>query len=755
MDSDATHVLGHAEHLAEGRRKPLDPTTLTAIETLLGCRHADPFAFLGLHPMPGGRGWLVRAFLPEVEHAWVVSDQASLPLVEMRRIHPAGIFEADFAEATRHFRYSLRLRDAAENTWMIDDPYALPPLLSDFDLHLMAEGSHFRSWERMGARAGEHAGLAGVGFAVWAPNARAVSVVGDFNGWDGRRHPMRSRGGTGIWELFVPGLEEGLVYKFEIHPREGPPILKADPYAFAAELRPRTASIVRQPDGYVWGDQEWMAVRARRNALKEPLSIYEVHLGSWRRAAEGSRFLTYREAAEQLADYCTEMGYTHVELLPIAEHPFDASWGYQVTGYYAPTSRFGGPQDFKAFVDVLHRRGLGVILDWVPSHFPTDAHGLAHFDGTSLFEHSDPRQGYHPDWNTLIFNFGRTEVVNFLLSNALFWLENYHVDGLRVDAVASMLYLDYSRAPGEWIPNRYGGRENLEAIDFLRRFNELVYGQHPGVLTIAEESTAWPQVSRPTYAGGLGFGYKWNMGWMHDTLLYFTKDPIHRSHHHNDLTFSMLYAFHENFILSLSHDEVVHGKRSLLDKMPGDLWQKFANLRLLFTYLHAHPGKKLHFMGGEFGQWREWNHDESLDWHLLQYEPHRGVQRLVGDLNRLHRTEHALHQLDFEPAGFEWIDCHDYTSSVLSFIRRAADPADYLVCVFNFTPVPREDYRLGVPEHGDYLEILNSDSSIYGGGDVGNAGRVGSEPVPCHGRPASVRLTLPPLAGVILKPARG
>ncbi len=732
-----------------------DPALLSQIEALLQCRLHDPFTLLGLHPRPGG-GWLVRAFLPQAERAWVASDGGPVPLAEMTRTHPEGLFEVEFPRAAAPFRYRLRLANREGHTWMEDDPYTLPPLLSDYDLHLLAEGRHERSWERLGAHPGEHQGVPGVGFALWAPNARAVSVVGDFNQWDGRRHPMRGRGGSGIWELFVPGLEEGPLYKYEIHLRKGPPILKADPYAFAAELRPRTASRVARLDGYPWHDQDWIAARAQRDPLRSPLSIYEVHLGSWMRVPEeGHRFLTYREAAHRLADYCAEMGYTHVQLLPVAEHPFDGSWGYQVTGYYAPTSRFGSPHDFMGFVDHLHQRGIGVILDWVAAHFPNDAHGLARFDGTALYEHADPRKGLHPDWDTLIFNYGRNEVANFLLANAFYWLERYHLDGLRVDAVASMLYLDYSRQPGEWVPNRYGGRENLEAIDFLRRFNELVYREFPGVMTIAEESTAWPQVSRPTYAGGLGFGFKWNMGWMHDVLTYMGKDPVYRSHHHNLLTFGLLYAFHENFVLPLSHDEVVHGKRALLDKMPGDLWQKFANLRLLFTFMHAHPGKKLQFMGGEFGQWREWSHDESLDWGLLDHDTHRGVQRLVADLNRLHKNERALHEVDFEPAGFEWIDCNDNESSVLSLVRRALDPGDFLVCVLNFTPVVRQGYRVGVPEGGDYLEVLNSDAALYGGTNVGNAGRVGAEAVPCHGRPWSLNLTLPPLGGLILKPARG
>jgi 1,4-alpha-glucan branching enzyme len=579
-------------------------------------------------------------------------------------------------------------------------------------------------------------------------------VVGDFNSWDGRVHPMRTRGASGIWELFIPELAEGSLYKFEIVSRVGDRLaLKSDPYAFAAELRPNTASVVCNLDTYSWNDSEWLETRASHDWLHSALSIYEVHAGSWRhKSDEGYRWLTYRELADELIPYVKQMGYTHIEFMPIMEHPFDASWGYQTVGYYAVTSRFGSPSDFMYFIDRCHQEGLGVILDWTPAHFPRDAHGLAFFDGTHLYEHEDPRKGAHPDWGTLVFNYGRNEVQNFLIANALFWMDKYHIDGLRVDAVASMLYLDYSRQPGEWIPNVFGGRENLEAIALLRRLNEVLHVRHPGALTIAEESTSWPAVSRPTYVGGLGFDLKWNMGWMNDVLKYMSFDPIHRQHHHSELTFSMLYAFHENFILPLSHDEVVHGKGALLEKMPGDDWQKFANLRLLFGYMYGHPGKKLLFMGCELAQRNEFWEGAALDWSLESSPPHRGVQRLVADLNHLHQREGALHQIDFEWSGFEWIEPNDSAASVLSYLRRGTDPQDIIVAVCNFTPVMRESYRVGVPRPGFYREILNTDSTYYGGSDVGNSGGVQAEPVPWNDRPYSLNLRLPPLAAVYFKP---
>jgi len=627
-------------------------------------------------------------------------------------------------------------------------------LLSNGDLYLFNEGSHYRLYDKLGAHVTTADGINGTYFAVWAPNAKQVYVTGDFNGWSKLNHTLHPRGQSGIWEGFIPGVGKGAIYKYYIVSHHGGySVEKADPFAFYAETPPKTASIVWDLD-YTWGDQAWMEKRHSRNAHDAPIAIYEVHLGSWMRVPEErNRFLTYRELAPRLADYVTQMGFTHVEFLPVTEHPFYGSWGYQTTGYFAPTSRYGTPQDFMYLVDYLHQHGIGVILDWVPSHFPTDEHGLGYFDGTHLYEHDNPRKGIHPHWNSFVFNYGRHEVRSFLFSSALFWLDKYHVDGLRIDAVASMLYLDYGRKEGDWIPNQYGGRENLEAIAFLRRLNEVVYQEKPDVQTIAEESTAWPMVSRPTYVGGLGFGLKWDMGWMHDTLEYMTKDPIYRKYHHNNLTFRLLYAFFENFVLPLSHDEVTHGKGSLLGKMPGDNWQKFANLRLLLGYMYAQPGKKLLFMGGEFGQWREWTHDESLDWHLLQYLPHSGVQRWVSDLNRLYRSQPALHQADFSPAGFEWIDCNDVENSVVSLIRKGHDAKDIVLVVCNFTPVTRFGYRVGVPIPGYWKELLNSDAKEYGGSGQGNLGGMEAEPVPFHGRPYSLNITLPPLAALFFKPS--
>ena len=624
-------------------------------------------------------------------------------------------------------------------------------LLTDYDLHLLAEGAHYRSYEKLGAHPGRQDGVEGTHFAVWAPNAAHVSVVGDFNAWNPAAHRMRRRAEAGVWEAFVSAARPGHLYKYEIASRRGGRAAqKVDPYAFASELRPGTASMVCDLSGYEWRDGGWLADRRKRNARDAPLSIYEVHLGSWRRLTGAGAGASYRELAADLADYVSDLGFTHVELLPVAEHPLDESWGYQTVGYFAPTSRFGTPHDFKAFVDGLHRRGIGVILDWAPAHFPKDEHGLARFDGTHLYEHADPRQRDHPHWGTLIFNYGRREVRNFLISSALFWLAEYHVDGLRVDAVASMLYLDYGREAGEWVPNRHGGNENLEAIDFLRRLNEQVQATCPDAMTIAEESTAWPLVTRPTHAGGLGFGYKWNMGWMNDVLQYASKDPVYRRHHHDDLTFGLTYAFRENFVLALSHDEVVHGKRSLLDKMPGDDWQRHANLRLLYGYMFGHPGKQLLFMGGELGQRLEWNPAAGLDWDLLDAPLHRGLQRWVRDLNRLHRSEPALHEVDFEPAGFEWIDCHDRERSVLSFLRRSRR-GEVLLVVCNWTPVPRSGYRVGAPAGGAWRELLNSDAACYGGGGCGNLGRAIAAGPPCHDRPHSLDLTLPPLGVIFLK----
>jgi 1,4-alpha-glucan branching enzyme len=626
-------------------------------------------------------------------------------------------------------------------------------IISDYEAYLFGEGHWLQAWEKMGARPAVHDGRAGYSFVVWAPTARNVSVVGDFNRWDARAHPLTSLGASGLWETFVPGVADGAHYKYEIRPAAGPPFTKADPYALRAEHPPGTASITHHTGAHVWLDEAWIARRQDRGTvLDAPMSIYEVHAGSWRRnPLEGFRSLTWREHAAELVPYVRHMGFTHIELLPVMEHPFAGSWGYQVTGFFAPTGRFGGPDDLRAFVDACHQAGIGVILDWVPGHFPKDDFALARFDGTALYEHADPRQGEHRDWGTLIFNYGRHEVRNFLLTNALYWLDSFHVDGLRVDAVASMLYLDYSRQADEWVPNRHGGRENLEAIDFLRELNNVTHQRFPGTMMIAEESTAFPAVSRPTWVGGLGFTYKWNMGWMHDILTYVGKDPIYRRWEHQHLTFSMLYAYNENFVLPFSHDEVVHGKGTLLQKAPGDAWQKAATLRALYAYMYVHPGKKLLFMGNEFGVWREWNHDESLDWSLLDYPRHAGLQRFVEDMNRLYRGQPAMYQRDFDASGFEWIDCNDHEASVISLIRRAADPADWIVAVLNWTPVARQGYRVGVPSPGYYAELINSDAERYGGGNVGNQGGLHTDAVAAHGRDQSLNLTLPPLGAVIFK----
>lgn len=724
------------------------------IDQIVHSAHRDPFAILGAHKVrkSNKQSVAVRAFLPDAAQAAVIDHETGAEY-PMKRLHPDGFFEAMFRDRAEVFRYRLKKIDYNGVASTFVDPYSLLPVLSDFDLYLIAEGTHNRQYEKLGAHRMTVEGFEGVLFAVWAPNALRVSVVGDFNQWDGRRHMMRVRGTTGIWELFIPGLDDGTIYKFEVKSRfKGYLAEKADPYAFFSELRPKSASIVWDLDSYQWSDGDWMQSRASKNWFEAPISIYEVHLGSWRRMPEeGSRWLTYRELAGSLVPYVKEMGYTHVQIMPVSEHPLDESWGYQTTGYFSVTSRYGNPDDFMYLVDRFHQEGIGVLMDWVPAHFPKDGHGLAYFDGTALYEHENPFKGEHRDWGTLIFNYGRTEVAGFLISNALFWLDKYHIDGLRVDAVASMLYLDYSRKQGEWVPNQFGGNENLEAVAFIKRCNEVVHGQYPGILTIAEESTAWPAVSHPTYLGGLGFSMKWNMGWMNDILHYFSQDPIFRKYHQNSLTFALLYAFTENFILVLSHDEVVHGKRSLLDKMPGDIWQKFANLRLLYAYMYAQPGKKLVFMGGEFGQWWEWNSVTSLDWHLLQGESHSKLQRFVKDLNVLYRSEPSLYEQDFTHVGFEWIDFGDYERSVVAFMRRGKDGKDFLIFVFNFTPEPRHGYRIGVPAWGYYQEIMNSDSEIYGGSNVGNSGGQQTEAVSWHGRPYSLTLELPPLAGLVFK----
>ena len=723
--------------------------------------HENPGEILGPHEIEEGgrRAVAVRAFLPESRQVWLVDQHQGLSQ-PMRRIHPAGLFEAicdsEIHNSDNGPSYQFRaVNQAGEQTTMYD-PYAYPPLLTDYDLHLLGEGRHWDSYERLGAHLRTVNGVQGVNFAVWAPNAESVSIIGAFNNWDRRTHAMRKHVPSGIWELFVPELSEGTMYKFSIKSRGGHLLEKCDPYGFAAEVPPRTANIVANLDNYQWGDEVWMAERGElRNALDAPMSIYEVHLGSWRKQ-EGldHGWLNYRELAHQLVEYCHEIGYTHLELMPVSEHPFTGSWGYQTVGYYAATSRYGSPADFQYFVDYCHQNGIGVLIDWVPAHFPKDGHGLDYFDGTALYEHADPRQGEHPDWGTKIFNYGRNEVCNFLISNALFWLDKYHIDGLRVDAVASMLYLDYSREEGDWIPNQYGGRENLEAISFLKEFNEQVHLQYPGTLTVAEESTAWGGVSRPTYVGGLGFSLKWNMGWMNDTLQYMRHEPIHRAYHHDELTFSLIYAFTENFALPFSHDEVVHGKGSMLDQMPGDLWQRYANLRLLYGYQWTHPGKKLLFMGCDIAQWHEWDCNTELQWDLLQWESHQGVQKMVADLNKMYRQEPALHQIDFEYQGFEWIDSHNSHDSVLVYMRKAKNSDDFLIVVCNFTPVVRPSYRLGAPKAGWYDEIFNTDSKFYAGSNVGNGEGVLAEESESHGRPYSFEVTLPPLSCIVLKPRR-
>ncbi|MBI4266278.1 MAG: 1,4-alpha-glucan branching protein GlgB [Acidobacteria bacterium] len=736
--------------MSVGHRTAVDET-LDAVAT---GTHDDPFGVLGRHRVvvDGRPALVLRTMQPAATEVLLVTPDR---VFGMQRVRPEGLFEATVPWDGRRpqecaYWYRVREGGVARD---VTDPYRFGQVLTDFDLHLLGEGTHYHAWEKLGAHRATVEATPGVHFAVWAPNAQRVSVIGDFNRWDGRAHVMRRLEPSGIWEIFIPDLTDGECYKFEVRTTAGHLLHKADPYARRFEVPPKTASVIWSDGGYQWRDHDWMRDRPSFDAWRErPMSVYEVHSGSWRRVPEdGYRFLTYRELADTLVPYVREMGYTHIELMPIMEHPFAGSWGYQVIGFFAPTSRHGTPDDFRYFVDQCHHHGLGVILDWVPGHFPRDQHGLAEFDGTALYEHADPRQGEHRDWGTLIFNYGRNEVRTFLLSNALFWLEEFHVDGLRVDAVASMLYLDYSRPPGEWIPNQYGGRENLEAVAFLQQLNTLTHGRAAGSITVAEESTAWPAVSRPVYVGGLGFSYKWNMGWMHDMLQYVRENPVHRRWHHGQVTFSMLYAFTENFILPFSHDEVVHGKGSMLDKMPGDVWQKFATLRTLYGYTFGHPGKKLTFMGSEFGQWREWNHDASLDWHVLGDPMHAALRRWVQDLNHTYQRDRSLHEIDFDPAGFQWIDCNDNENSVVSMIRRARDPGDFTVMVANFTPVPRPGYRIGVPDGGWYREVLNSDSEIYGGGNMGNGGGVGAEPLPMHGLDWSLSLVVPPLGFLLLK----
>jgi 1,4-alpha-glucan branching enzyme len=712
-----------------------------AFRPILEARHHDPFQVLGKHR--DGDQDVVRAFLPYCSEVRIEENGESLT-----RYANTDLFEWRGAAGSLPDHYQLAWTDKDGIEWVAYDPYCFAPQLGDLDLHWFGEGRHLHAYRFLGAHLCQVNGIAGTRFAVWAPSAERVSVVGDWNHWDGRRHPMRSRGGSGIWELFIPGVSAHEFYKFEIRNRERGTIhLKTDPYAQTYELRPGTAAITCKAGGYHWQDQDWMTARASRNWLHAPLSIYEVHLGSWQRDAQ-NQFLNYRQLAERLVRYVSELGFTHIELLPATEHPFDGSWGYQTTGYFAPTSRFGSPDDFRYLVDYCHRHDIGVILDWAPGHFPKDDFALANFDGTPLYEHEDPRRGEHRDWGTLIFNYGRNEVRNFLLSSAIYWLEEMHIDGLRVDAVASMLYLDYSRDPGDWIPNVYGGRENLEAITFLRHLNQVTHAEQPGSMIIAEESTSWPQVTRPVDGGGLGFSMKWNMGWMHDTLQYMSREPVHRKYHHHQLTFGLLYAFNENFVLPFSHDEVVHGKGSMLDKMPGDSWQRFANLRALYTYMFTYPGKKLLFMGSEFGQYSEWNYDAALPWHLLEDARHAGLRQLLKDLNHLYRQLPALHQLDFQAEGFRWIDCHDGEHSLLSYCRQGSGQT--AVVVLNFTPVPRQGYRLGVPAGGSYELKLNSDAGFYTGSSFPVQGHYHSEPVAWMNQGQSIVLDIPPLAGLIL-----
>ncbi|OQY18946.1 MAG: 1,4-alpha-glucan branching enzyme [Desulfobacteraceae bacterium 4572_35.1] len=705
-------------------------------------RHHDPFVILGCHQLDDQ--WVVRVWLPTAVSAVLEGG------IELHPFGNSGLFRAFINGKQKESlaqHYWVEWTEASGQVCRTISPYTFAAQIGDFDLHLLGQGRHWNLYNVLGARVCQIDGVGGVQFAVWAPSAERVSVVGSFNGWHGLRHPMRSRGRSGVWELFIPGLQPDDRYKFELRTLHGDCILKADPYASAMEMRPRTASIVYD-SSHQWNDDEWMAARRQYDWQHSPLSIYEAHLGSWQRCDDG-RFLNYRELAHRLVKYVLWMGYTHINLLPVSEHPLDESWGYQTSAYYAPTRRFGDPDDFRYFVDYCHGHGIGVFLDWVPAHFPKDEFALARFDGTALYEHEDPRRGEHKEWGTYVFNYGRNEVRNFLIANALYWAREFHIDGLRVDAVASMLYLDYAREDGEWLPNEHGGNENLEAVDFIKILNEEVHGQFPGVVLMAEESTSWPMVSRPVWMGGLGFTMKWNMGWMNDTLNYFVQDPVYRLYHHNQLTFSQVYAYCENFILPLSHDEVVHLKKALVAKMPGDTWQQLANLRLLLSYQMLSPGKKLLFMGGEFGQWREWDVNNQLDWWLCEQEQHRGVQLLAKDLNKLYCQQPALHRYDFDPQGFEWIDCHDCQQSVLSFVRQ--DEGSQLLCLFNFTPVVRKGYRVGLPQMGNYREVLNSDAQLYGGSNAGNDGYITAENYSWMGRPASALVTLPPLAVVVLQ----
>ncbi|MBO4284690.1 MAG: 1,4-alpha-glucan branching protein GlgB [Alphaproteobacteria bacterium] len=723
------------------------------IDAVIDGNYEDIFAILGIHKDKGSKNVFIRAFLPHTTSVSLISEHGK-NLGAMKKLDERGFYQIELGR-TENFKYHFEVTNDLGQTYVCQDTYRFLPTLGDIDEYLFSEGNHHEIYKKLGAHEIEMNGIKGVAFAVWAPNAKRVSVVGDFNMWDGRVHVMRKHPSCGIWDIFIPDIKAGAVYKYEIKTKENYILLKADPFGFYSEQRPKTASIVYNIDRYVWNDKAWMEYRRQYNSFDKPMSIYEVHLGSWRRKGTfGENYLTYREFADYLVPYVCNMGFTHIEFLPLCEHPLDASWGYQVTGLFAPTSRFGTPDDFKYMIDKFHQAGISVIMDWVPAHFPKDEHGLCCFDGTCLYEHADPRKGEHKDWGTKIYNYGRTEVSNILYASALFWMKEYHIDGLRVDAVASMLYLDYSRKQGEWLPNQYGGNENIEAIAFLRKMNELLYGQNNGILTVAEESTAWPMVSRPTTMGGLGFGYKWNMGWMNDTLKYISHEPVHRKYHHGMLTFGLLYAFNENFILPISHDEVVHGKGSMLSKMPGDEWQKFANLRAYYGFMWTHPGKKLLFMGSEFGQDWEWNESESLRWHLLEYPMYKGVQNCVRDLNLMYQGNSALFEEDFDYKGFEWIEHSDSDDSVVSYIRKGHNPDNYLIVVCNFTPVVRHGYRIGVFEPCKYQEIFNSDDPSYWGSGVRNEGELYISMQNWNGRPYSIELVLPPLSTIVIKPVR-
>jgi 1,4-alpha-glucan branching enzyme len=726
--------------------------TQTELESLVQAQHRCPHQVLGMHPLADGQGVVVRAFSPDAAEVQAVPvHEKEQPTINLQRVEKTDLFEGVSSEASRVYAYDLVIKDQQGKVRQQRDPYSFLPTLGDSELYLFNQGNERRIYDKLGAQLRVIDGVAGASFAVWAPNAQRVSVVGDFNQWDGRCHPMRQLGVSGVWELFIPGLGEGTLYKFEVRNLHGQIVVKTDPYGFFFEQAPKNAALVWNNQKFTWTDEKWLQARKDRPPLRAPMSLYEAHLGSWRRKS-AFESLSYRELAGPLVDYVRKMGFTHVQFLPVAEHAFYPSWGYQVTGFYAPTSRYGTPDDFQYLVNQLHEAGIGVLVDWVPAHFPRDEWSLARFDGTALYEHEDPRKGAHADWGTLIFNYGRHEVRNFLIANALFWCERFHIDGLRVDAVASMLYLDYSRREGEWLPNQFGGREHLEAIDFLRQFNHLIHTEHPGIVTVAEESTAWPLVTRPPYLGGLGFTFKWNMGWMHDTLGYFSRDPVYRKYHQNDLTFAMLYHHHENFILPLSHDEVVHGKRSLLGRMPGDDWQAFANVRTLLGYQWLFPGKKLLFMGGEFGQRLEWNPNTGLDWPLLEMGPyHRGLQLFVQDLNKFYQEEPALWESDYDYEGFFWVDSSDHDNSVLSFVRQTKEHTRRVLVILNLTPVPRLKYRVGLPAGGFWREVLNSDSELYGGSNVGNLGGVQAEEYKVHNQPFSAPFNLPPLSLIVFR----